>query len=42
VDFAAWPRLDRPWVRQSADGPLVLTDGRARRVYDFEKWTVPT
>lgn len=40
VDFSQWPMIDSPWVKQPRCGPLTLTDGREKRVYDFEKWTV--
>ena len=40
VDFANWPQLENPWMRQQRGGPLTLTDGREKRVYDFEKLTV--
>ena len=38
IDFSHWPQLDSPWVKQQRGGPLTLTDGRAKRVYDFEQW----
>ena len=40
VDFAGWPLLDSPWTRQMPGGNLVVTIGRERREYDFEKWTI--
>lgn len=40
VAYETWPLLENPWMRQERGGNLVLTDGRIRRVYDVEKWTI--
>ena len=40
VDFSQWPMLESPWVKQMQGGSLMLTDGRAKRVYDFERWRI--
>jgi len=41
VDFDHWPLAASHWVNQSSkDSPLVVTDGKVTRTYDFAKWTV--
>lgn len=41
VDFDNWPFFDSPWVKQpSKKSPLTVTDGQAKRIYDFQKWTI--
>lgn len=39
-DYARWPLLDNPWMRQEWDGNLTITDGTTRRVYDVTKWRI--
>lgn len=41
VDFDHWPLAASHWVNQATkDSPLVVTDGRTSRTYDFAKWTI--
>jgi hypothetical protein len=30
ANFANWPQLEIPWMKQPRGGPLVVTDGRER------------
>jgi hypothetical protein len=40
VDYAAFPLLGNPWVRQALDGDdLVIEHGGRRLRYDFRSWT---
>ena len=39
VDYAHWPVLDNPWMRQSAGGDqLFVQAGGKKTVYDFARW----
>ena len=40
IDLPAAPLLDNPWMRQERGGPLTVTRGASRRVYDFESWQI--
>jgi hypothetical protein len=40
TDYESWPLLENPWMRQEWEGNLTISDGRTRRVYDVENWTV--
>ena len=41
VDFDQWPLAGSKWVVQATkDAPLVVTDGRQRRTYHFDTWTI--
>lgn len=41
VDFEHWPWAESPFVKQpSKNAPLVVTDGKVTRTYDFQNWTV--
>ena len=41
VDYKSWPVSESPWTSQKVpDGPMVLTDGKSSRTYDFTDWTV--
>lgn len=41
VDFDRWPLAESPWVHQATrDSPLVVTDGKVARTYDFAQWTI--
>ncbi len=41
VDYAHWPTLESPWTKQSQGGAtLEVTDGKQRRTYDFQTWSV--
>lgn len=41
VDYKKWPLSESPWTsRRTAADPLIVTDGKTARVYDFSKWTV--
>ena len=41
VDFDHWPISASRWVNQATkDSPLVVTNGKVTRTYDFAKWTV--
>jgi hypothetical protein len=40
VDFSTWPLIDNPWVHQDVGGPMTVTDGKTRKVYDFKTWTI--
>jgi len=35
-----WPLLDNPWMHQERNGNLTITDGRNKRVYDVNNWTI--
>ncbi len=40
VDFSTWPLIDNPWVHQDIGGPMIVTDGKIKKVYDFKTWTI--
>jgi hypothetical protein len=41
VDLDHWPLADSPWVRQpDRSQPLIVTDGKTQRIYDFKRWTI--
>ena len=41
VDLDKWPIADSPFVHQLTDAsPLVITDGKTQRLYDFDHWTI--
>ena len=41
VDYQAWPISESPWTRQrTIDDPLVVSDGKTERTYDFTRWTI--
>ncbi|MDX6765242.1 MAG: hypothetical protein SFU85_00465 [Candidatus Methylacidiphilales bacterium] len=40
VDYANWPLLENPWMRQGRAGPLVLGNRTESLTYDFSRWTV--
>lgn len=42
VDYSNYPLLGGPNVHQPNGGPLTLTIGNKKRVYDFKKWTART
>jgi hypothetical protein len=39
-DYASWPLLENPWMRQEFGGNLTLTDGSNKRLYDVTNWTI--
>lgn len=41
VDYKAWPVSESPWTSQKTrEIPMVLTDGKMTRTYDFTSWTI--
>ena len=41
IDYANWPALESPWIRQEKlGGPLTVTNGTRIRTYDFQNWQV--
>ncbi len=41
VDYKAWPVSESPWTSQKLPrGPLVVTDGKTVRTYDFLNWKI--
>ncbi len=41
VDYRTWPVSESPWTSQKLPaGPLVLTDAKTSRTYDFKNWTI--
>lgn len=40
VDYACWPTLENPCMQQPQGGSLTITEGRRRRVYDFQSWSI--
>lgn len=39
VDYARWPVLENPWMRQGVgEAILVLQTGGEKVVYDFNQW----
>ena len=40
VNYAHWPVLDNPWMRQEFGGNLTLTVGKTKHLYDMSNWTI--
>ncbi len=41
VDYQTWPASESPWTSQKRpEGPLVITDGKTVRTYDFANWKI--
>lgn len=40
VDYANWPLVDNPWIHQSWNGNMRITDGKTERIYDLQTWTI--
>ena len=41
VDYKSWPISESPWTSmKTTAGPMVLTDGKKSRTYDFVNWTI--
>lgn len=41
INYTTWPSSDSPWTKQqSPEGPLIFTDGKSIRTYDFIKSTI--
>ena len=41
TDYKAWPLSESPWTsRKTEMDPLVVTDGKSERIYDFVNWTI--
>jgi hypothetical protein len=41
IDYHLWPIAESPWTsRKTEADPLVVTDGKNQRVYDFTSWKV--
>jgi len=41
VDYKAWPVSESPWTSQKTrENPMVITDGKMNRTYDFANWTI--
>ena len=41
VDFEHWPLAASRWVNQATvDSPLIVTDGKLMRTYDFANWSI--
>ena len=39
VDYAQWPVLENPWMRQPrGSGRLLVEAGGIRSTYDFSRW----
>jgi hypothetical protein len=40
-DFGKWAQTDSKWVKQATlESPLTVSDGRQRRTYHFDTWTI--
>ena len=41
IDYHTWPISNSPWTsRKTEADPLVVTDGKNQRIYDFTSWNV--
>ncbi|MCY3018527.1 MAG: hypothetical protein NTW87_05790 [Planctomycetota bacterium] len=40
VDYAAWPAIENPWMRQVSNSTLTITVGETVRTYDWVNWSI--